>query len=105
VKNALSVLESLVTVLLVLAGIGGLAYHAFRDGGWVTTGLGKAADAFFDTPLMALGLLVAMFLSYRALRGRQAAGHRNKWLVDALVYAFMASGVFFIARYVLKGEV
>lgn len=104
-KTALHALESLVAVVLALIGIAGVAYKAFRDGGWVTTGLGRLADFIVDFPLIALGLTTAMFFSYRAWRSRQALGHSSKFLVDMLLYAFMAAGVYFIAQYVLKGEI
>ena len=104
-KQAFDALESLVTLVLVVVGIAGLAYKGFRDGGWVTTGIGKVADAFVHFPLMALGLTVAMFFSYRAWRSRQSMGHSSKFLVDMALYMLMAAGVFFIAQYVLHGEI
>lgn len=103
-KRVMSALGSTITFILVVVGIGGLTFYGFRDGGWVATGLSKATDAFFDAPLIGLGLLTAMFLSYRAWRNRQAAGHGSKLLVDLMLYALMAAGAFFIARYVLRGE-
>jgi hypothetical protein len=104
VKHALAALESVVTVILVVTGIAGIAYHGFRDGGWVTRGLGAVVDAYADRPLIALGLTIAMFFSYRIWRDRKTRGAEGKY-VDFLVFLLMAAGIYFIARFVVKGEV
>jgi hypothetical protein len=104
VKQLFSGIESLVTITLVLAGIVGITYNAFRDGGWISQGFGKITDAYANYPLVALGLTVAMFFSYRAWRNATASGGGGK-IFDLLVYVFMAAGTYFIARYVIKGEV
>lgn len=103
-KQAIAALESVITLVLVVAGIAGLAYKGFRDGGWVTTGFGKFADLLIDFPLMALGLMVAMFFSYRAWMNRKNQGGGGKFF-DLALYALMAVGVYFIAQYVLRGEI
>lgn len=102
-KQALAALESLITIILVVAGIAGLSYQAFRDDGWVSQGFGKVADAFMHFPMIALGLTVAMFFSYRAWRNATRSRGGGK-LFDLLIYVFMAAGTYYIARYVIKGE-
>ena len=102
-KQFFSGLESLITVILVLAGISGVSYQAFREDGWVSQGFGKITDAFFSFPLIALGVTVALFFSYRAWRNTTDRGRGNK-LFDLAVYVFMAAGTYFIAHYVIKGE-
>lgn len=103
-KQFFSGLESFITIVLVIAGIAGLAYSGFREGGWVTRGFGRVMDAYIDTPLIALGLTAAMFFSYRAYKNRKNTGGRGQFF-DWVVYALMAIGVYFIARYFLHGEV
>jgi ABC-type dipeptide/oligopeptide/nickel transport system permease component len=104
VKQAIAALGSVITLVLVVAGIAGLAYKGFRDGGWVTTGFGKIADLLIDFPLMALGLIVAMCFSYRAWINRRNQGSGGK-VFDLALYVLMAAGVYFIAQYVLRGEI
>ena len=102
-KQALAALESLITIILVVAGIAGLSYQAFREDGWVSQGFGKVTDAFLNFPLIALGLTVAMFFSYRAWRNSTSRGGGGK-MFDLILYGLMAAGTYYIARYVIKGE-
>jgi hypothetical protein len=103
-KQTLTALESLITVVLVVTGIVGVAYHGFRDGGWVTRGFGALTSAYIDYPLMALGLTVALFFTYRAWRGRRSSGGGGRYY-DLVLYIFMAAGIYFIGHYVITGEV
>ena len=102
-KQALAALESVITIVLVLVGIVGISYQGFREDGWVTRGFGKIADAYINTPLIALALTVAMFFSYRAWRQSKSSGRGGKFF-DLIVYFLMAAGTYFIARYVIRGE-
>ena len=56
-KEFFSFVESLVTIVLVLVGLAGLAYSGFREGGWVSHGFSRLGDALVDTPLIALSLM------------------------------------------------
>ena len=103
-KQIFSAVESFITIILVIAGIGGLAYSGFREGGWVTRGFTRVMDAYIDTPLIALGLTAAMFLSYRAYNNRKSKGGHGQ-IFDWVLYLLMATGVYFIARYFLHGEI
>ena len=103
-KQIFSALESLITIILVIAGIVGASYNAFREGGWISQGFGKITDAYSNYPLVALGLTLAMFFSYRAWRNATASGGGGK-IFDLMVYVFMAAGTYYIAHYVIKGEI
>ena len=103
-KQFFSALESMITVVLVLVGIVGISFQAFREDGWVTRGFGKIADTYVNDPLIALGLTVALFFSYRAWRSATNSSRGGK-LFDLIVYILMAAGTYFIARFVLKGEI
>ena len=83
-KQIFSALESLITIILVIAGIVGASYNAFREGGWISQGFGKITDAYSNYPLVALGLTVAMFFSYRAWRNATASGGGGK-IFDLMV--------------------
>ncbi len=96
-------LESLVALILVVIAIVGIAYHGFRDGGWVSQGFGKISDAYVNYPLMALAATVAGFFAYRSWRGRTEHG-TSRQSFDYVIYTLMAVGIYFIGRYVLQGE-
>ncbi len=100
-KQVLSALESFVTIVLVLAGLAGLCFQTFRENGWLSQGFGKLTDTLIDFPVIALGLMVAMFFSFRSIQN--AAASRGGRVFDLIVYALMAAGTYFIAQYVLKG--
>lgn len=102
-KQVLAALESFVTIILVLTGLAGISFKTFREDGWLSQGFGKVANIFVDFPLVALGLMVALFFSFRSIRN--AAASRGGRVFDSIVYALMATGTYFIAHYVLKGEI
>lgn len=97
------VLESLVTLILVLVAITGISYHAFRDGGWVAQGFGKISDAYINYPLMAAAVTFATIWGIRSWHNRKLRGARHKYY-DYLIYALMAVGIYFIGHYIIRGE-
>jgi hypothetical protein len=103
-KQFFAFVESLITVVLVLTGVGGIGYNCFREGGWLSQGATKVTDAFLSYPLMALGVMVALFFAYRTWRDRRNLGRRDR-VFDYLVYVFMAAGIYFIGHYVITGKV
>jgi len=103
-KQILVVLESVITVILVVVAIAGIAYHTFRDGGWFSQGVGKISHAFVNYPLMALAASVALFFGVRSWRAQKTRGSRTKFF-DYVVYVLMAIGIYFIGRYVINGEI
>ncbi len=102
-KQLLTVLEALVTVVLVLVAIAGISYRAFREGGWLSQGFGKIADAYMNFPLIALAVTVAAFFAFRAWQARKIRGTRHRYF-DYLIYVLMAVGIYFIGHYALTGE-
>ena len=102
-KQFLTVLESLVTLILVVVAIAGISFHTFRDNGWLSQGFGKIADAYINYPLIALAITIALFFAYRSWHGRKEKGSGQKFF-DNIVYVMMAIGIYFIGRFVLKGE-
>ena len=101
-KQAMAALESLITIILVVVGIVGVAFHGFKVDGWISRGFGKVADAYINFPLMALGLTVALFFTYRAWHNSKSS--RGGKLFDIVVYFLMAAGTYFIGHYVIRGE-
>ena len=102
-KHFVAVVESLVTVALVLAGVIGISYRSFRDGGWVMQGFGKVVDAYVSYPLIALAVTIALYFVYRSLQTRLSKGRSSK-VFDYLVYLLMAAGIYFIGHFVVTGH-
>jgi hypothetical protein len=102
-KQFIAVVESLVTIVLVLAGVIGISYRSFRDGGWFMQGFGKVVDAYVSYPLAALAATVALYFVYRAGRLNFTQGRGGKRF-DLVVYGLMAAGIYFIAHYVINGS-
>ncbi|HTD90625.1 MAG TPA: hypothetical protein VK663_08180 [Burkholderiales bacterium] len=103
-KQFFAVVESLITVALVLAGLAGISYHSFREGGWLMQGISKMADAYISYPLIAVGLSIPLYFIYRMWRARRNQG-RGGQIFDYLVYLFMAAGIYFIGHYVVTGKI
>lgn len=101
-KQFFALVESLITVILVLIGVIGLSYRTFRDGGWFMQALGKVADAYISYPIVALVVTIALFFVYRSLRVRLDKGSGNK-VFDYVVYVMMAAGIYFIGHYIVRG--
>ena len=102
-KQFLTALEALVTLILVVVAIVGISYHSFREEGWGAQGFGKISHAYVNYPLMALAATIAAYFAVRAWRNRKTRGLRTNHF-DYVVYALMAVGIYFIGHYVLKGE-
>jgi hypothetical protein len=102
-KQILESLESIVTVVLVFAGIIGISYRGFRNGGWVEQGFGKVAGAYSQYPIIALALTIAGVYGYIKFRQRKRRDGRSK-IFDYIIYALMAAGIYFIGNYVVTGK-
>jgi hypothetical protein len=102
-KQILEYLQSFVVIGLVLAGIGGLSYHLFREEGWIENALGNIWDLSVQYPLIVVTTLVGAVLIGKAWRDRRIATGRTSRLPDFIIYALMAAGVFFIGRFFVHG--
>lgn len=102
-KRFFAVLESLVTIVLVLAGVIGVSYRSFREGGWFMQGFGKVVDAYVSYPIAAFGVTIALYFVYRAGHLNFAQDRSGKRF-DYIVYALMAAGIYFIGYYVVNGR-
>jgi len=102
-KQILESLESIITVVLVLTGIAGISYRAFRDDGWVERGFGKVTSAYIEYPIMGLALTIVGVYAIIKFRQRKVDGRRYKY-VDYIIYALMVVGIYFIGNYIVSGE-
>jgi hypothetical protein len=103
VKQVLEYVQSFVTIGLILAGLGGLAYHLFKKDGWLGTILGKIWDIQMDSPVIAIPVTLGVLLIGKLWWDHQRAkGHTSK-MPDVLIYVIMAAGVYFIWQFISHG--
>lgn len=103
-KQYLEYVESFAVIVLVLCGITGFSYHLFKDNGWIEAVVGNVWNVSFQYPLIALPVIVAAVYLGRMWNQSRIAHGRFSKLPDLLIYALMASGVVFIARYFWFGN-
>ena len=103
-KQAFEFTKSILVMALVLAGIAGLSYHAFKEDGFVEETLGDIWEWQFQYPLIAIPLTVGAIILFKTW----ASGNmfsRKSGLADILVYILMALGAYFIGNYFMHGTV
>ena len=102
-KQILEYIQSFVTIGLLLAGIGGVAWHMFKEGGWLSTILGKIWDIQMQNPIIAIpATLAVLFIGKLWYDHNKAKGYASK-LPDILIYVIMAAGVYFIYQFISHG--
>ncbi len=104
-KNLLSTVGSILVGGLILLGIGGIAYHLFRDDGLISQGLGALWKAHYQAPLMTIILIIAAIFVFKSLYGAQIGGKRESSIPDFVLFAFIATGIFFLGRLITIGQI
>ncbi len=89
---------------LILLGIGGVAYHLFRDDGWISRGLGALWEAQYQAPVMTIVLVIAGIYVFRALYKAQIGGKRESKIPDIVLLAFIVAGIYFLFRLLTTGN-
>mgnify|MGYP000075314348 FL=1 len=90
---------------LILLGIGGVAYHLFRENGWLSQGMGALWEAHYEAPFMTLTLLIAGFLVFKALHSAQIGNNSKSKIPDFVMFTFIAIGIFFFGRWLTSGHI
>lgn len=103
-KNILEYIESFATVMLVLAGIGGISWHLFRDDGWLEMAFGNIFELHIQYPLIAIPVTFAAIIMLRMWRENRLAHGRLKELPNIFIYTLMALGVYFIGYFWIHGR-
>lgn len=98
-------LGSFLVGALILLGIGGIAYHLFREDGWISQGLGALWEAQYQAPVMTIVLIIAAIFVFKALRGAQVGNKKESRIPDFILFAFIATGIFFLGRLVTSGHI
>jgi|LNFM01.1.fsa_nt_gb nitric oxide reductase large subunit len=104
-KSLLTTLGSLLVGALIMLGIGGTAYHLFRENGLLSRGLGALWSAQYEAPMMVVVLIIAAFFVVKALRGAQVGDKRDSKIPDFILFAFIATGIFFLGRLLTSGHI
>lgn len=100
-KEAYQYFLSLCMVMLVLAGVGGLAFHAFRNEGWFDVVLERLWHFEAEHTVVALPLtLLAVVLLTLRRRGPHMPVQR---VPGFFVYGLMGAGVYFIVHFARYG--
>jgi hypothetical protein len=103
VKQVFEYVNTFVTIVLILAGIGGTSYHMFKENGWLGLVLGKVWDVQMANPVIAIPVTLGiMFLGKLWYDHNRAKGHTSK-LPDILIYIIMAAGAYFLYRFATLG--
>lgn len=101
-KQIVEYVQSFVTIALLFAGIGGLAYHMFKENGWLRTILGKVWDIQMENPVIAIPLTIAvLFIGKLWYDHHRAKGYTTR-LPDILIYMIMAAGAYFIYEFITQ---
>jgi hypothetical protein len=91
-------------IALVLAGIGGVAFNMFRDGGWFGSLFDRFWNALLDHPLVVIPVAIAVFVIGKFWHDYNVAkGHTSK-LPNFFLYGVMAAGAFFVFRLATTGS-
>lgn len=104
-KPLFTLLGAILVGTLILLGIGGAAYHLFRDDGWISQGLGALWNAQYQAPVITVVLIVAAIFVFRALYRAQIGGKRNSKLPDLVLFAFIIAGIYFLGRLLATGSI
>ncbi len=104
-KSLLTTLGSLLVGALIMLGIGGTAYHLFRENGLLSKGLGALWSAQYEAPAMVVILIIAAIFVFRALRGAQVGNKRESKIPDFILFAFIATGIFYLGRLLTSGHI
>lgn len=103
VKQAYDYVVSFGVIALVVAGLAGLSFRAFREGGWISTALGHAWAIEVQYPMVAIPLTIGGILAFSAWRNHRRTLGRASRMHNAVVYGLMAAGAYFIGRFTLHG--
>lgn len=101
----LTILGALLVGALILLGIGGISYHLFRDDGWISRGLGALWNAEYQAPVITVVLIIAAIFVFKVLRTGRTGGNPNSRIPDLVLFTFIATGVYFLGRLLILGEI
>lgn len=103
--DLLSVVLSVGQMLLVVAGLIGIAIQFFRDKGWLKTWLSSLMNASMSTLVIALPVMLLGYLVLQAWMGSHSERESSNLIADIMLYVMMLVGVWFIYNFLTTGGV
>ena len=101
----MTTLGSVLLGCLILLGIGGIAYHLFRDDGWISQGLSALWKAQYEAPVLTIILIVAAIFIVRTLYTAHIGDKPKSRVPDLVLMVFIATGIYFLGRLLILGEI
>ena len=102
-KQTLEYLESFVVTALIVVGLAGIAYHLFREGGWIGTFTGSFWSYTLRSPVMAsVAIAGAMVLGFIWRQNRKAERQETK-AAAMVFYLMIAAGAYFMGHVAIRG--
>lgn len=94
-KRILAFLWNVFAMLMMLIGIGGLAFRVFQKDGWLQKAIGVVWDGAFENPLLYVPLIaISLWIVSLTLNGKLMVG-KTSWISDLLVFLMMFVGIYF----------
>lgn len=103
-KQIIEYVNSFITITLVLAGLGGVSYNIFREGGWAGSIFGKLVDVQLENPIIAIPVTIGAVFVGKMWYDHQVEHGKTSRLPDIMIYVIMAAGVFFLYRFFSTGS-
>ncbi len=104
-KQIYEFLESFVVMALVLAGIGSISYHLFREDGWLETAVGNIWNLDTHYIVIAVPVAVGTVVLFNMWRGGRVIHSKTSILPNLLLYSLIGAGLYYIGSYVLTGTI
>ncbi len=101
----ITILIATVAGVLVFLGIGGTAYHMFRDGGLLAQGVDKLWEAHYQAPVITVLTTVLIIYVARAIYIAKIGSKRDSIVPDLVLYAFIGIGIYFVGRLMFLGQI
>lgn len=96
--NLIFTLLSIIRMVLMIAGVIGIAYNLFKDHGWFTMGLTELTKSMSTFLIGGVILIIIFYYADKMLSSKAQDGKAsNKG--DIALYAMMAAGVYFIYKF------
>ena len=103
-KETVEYLESFVVLALMFAGLTGIAYHFFREGGWVETMTGSLWNLTMRSPLMALAVASGSIALWFVWQRNRTSQQQQGKAATVLFYVTIAAGTYFLGHLAIQGS-
>ena len=101
----LTILGAVLVGAVVLLGIGGMAFHLFRDDGLIEKGVGALWEAQYQAPVLTIVLTLTAIYLGKIFYDSKFASKRDSKIPDLVLFAFVALGLFFVYRLIVTGNI